>query len=396
MSRPRQVRDLGLPRRVLQDRGALRERGGHHEVLGARHRHEVEHDPRALEPRGPRLHVALGEGDLGAEPLEPLQVKIDRPHPDRAAAGHRDACPAGAGQERAEDQHGRPHGRDQLVRRLDGPERRRPRDGVTVALLDLGAEPLQQGPDGDDIGQARNVLEHDGLRREERGGQERQGRVLRRADTDLAAQRNAAFDDEPGRHLAPSAPRVPARIRGSPGARALSAYRPAARTSPRVAGPCSSPSSTSRWPPGRSHAGASASSRRITLRPSASPVERTEWLPLAHLDGQRRQNGRGEIGRVGHDQVHLARGDATRQRSEEVPLDHLDTPVKAEATDVRPGTGGGRPRLLDGPDGPARAPHGQSARDGARSRAQVKDRGRSPGDRAPAPGRRGPRSRAAG
>src|SRR3546814_8299323 len=62
--------------------------------LRPRHRHDVEDDPRPLEPRRTRLHVALGERDLGPEPLESLQMQIDRSRPDRAAAGHRDARPS--------------------------------------------------------------------------------------------------------------------------------------------------------------------------------------------------------------------------------------------------------------------------------------------------------------
>ena len=195
-----EVRDLRLARRVLEDRRALGERGGHHEVLGARHRHEVEDDPRPFEPRGAGLHVALREHDLGAESLQPLQVEVDRPHPDGAAAGHGDASPARAGEQRAEDQDGRPHGGDELVRGLDGAKPGRPGDGPPLSLLDLAAQALQERPHRGDVGQAGHVLEHDRLRRQQGGGQERQRRVLRRADGHLAAKRDAPLDDEPGRH----------------------------------------------------------------------------------------------------------------------------------------------------------------------------------------------------
>jgi hypothetical protein len=85
----REIRHLGLAGRVLDHGGALGQRRRHHEVLGAGDGDEVGGDARALEPARPRLDVAVLDGDLGAEPGQPLEVLIDGPHADGAAAGQR-------------------------------------------------------------------------------------------------------------------------------------------------------------------------------------------------------------------------------------------------------------------------------------------------------------------
>jgi hypothetical protein len=71
----------------------------------------------ALQPAGPRHHVAVLDGDLGAQLGQALEMLVDRPHADRAAAGQRHARGAVAGDERPEHEHGGAHGRDQLVGR---------------------------------------------------------------------------------------------------------------------------------------------------------------------------------------------------------------------------------------------------------------------------------------
>ena len=89
-----QVDDLGLARGIGDHRLALGERRGHHQVLGRADRRLREADLGAPEPlRGARVDIALVQLDRGAHPLEPLEMEIDRPRADRAAAGQRHPGP---------------------------------------------------------------------------------------------------------------------------------------------------------------------------------------------------------------------------------------------------------------------------------------------------------------
>ncbi len=58
--------------------------------------------------------------DLGAQRREALEVLVDRPHADGAAAGQRNPRVAAAGEQRPQHQHARAHGLDQLVGRVVG------------------------------------------------------------------------------------------------------------------------------------------------------------------------------------------------------------------------------------------------------------------------------------
>ena len=113
-----EVVDLGLLRRVLEDRLALGERRRHQQVLGAGDGDHVGRDARALQAPGAGDDVAVLDDDLGAHRLQPLDVLVDRPRADRAAAGQRDARLAEAREQRAEDEDRRAHRLDELVRRL--------------------------------------------------------------------------------------------------------------------------------------------------------------------------------------------------------------------------------------------------------------------------------------
>ena len=86
-----EVDDLGLARGVEQLRFALGEHRRHHRILGRSDRHHREAEVAAGQPAlgRARLHIAGGELDLRAHAFERLQVQVDRPVADRAAAGQR-------------------------------------------------------------------------------------------------------------------------------------------------------------------------------------------------------------------------------------------------------------------------------------------------------------------
>ena len=113
----REVHDFRFACRVFDDGFAVRERRGHHQVLGASDRHGLEHQARALEPAGARADVSAFDVDLRAHGLQTSDVDIHRARTDGAAARQRDIGLAEARQQRTEHQDGGAHGLHELVRR---------------------------------------------------------------------------------------------------------------------------------------------------------------------------------------------------------------------------------------------------------------------------------------
>ena len=69
----RQLLDLGLAGAVLQGRAAVGQRGGHHEVLGAGDRDQVEDDGGAAQASGARADVSVLERDRAPIASRPLR-----------------------------------------------------------------------------------------------------------------------------------------------------------------------------------------------------------------------------------------------------------------------------------------------------------------------------------
>ena len=133
-----QVDDLGLLGRVLDDRGALGQGGGHEEVVGGGVAGVLEHHLGADQPAAVDVapHLAVGDLEPGAHGGQPVDVEVDGPVAEVVAAGQRHVHLAAAGQEEPEDDHRGPHALHQLVGRhrmevlgrrgRDGERRRRP------------------------------------------------------------------------------------------------------------------------------------------------------------------------------------------------------------------------------------------------------------------------------
>ena len=124
-------------------------------------------------------------------------MKIDRPRADGAAAGQADLCLAETREQRPERKHARTHRFDQLIRRLE------PFDvsGRDLVRAKLGrqhgrAEVLEQTPLRDQVLYVRNIVQRDGLGRQQCRRETRQSRILRPADLDLSFQRIAALDQK--------------------------------------------------------------------------------------------------------------------------------------------------------------------------------------------------------
>jgi hypothetical protein len=155
---------------------------------------------RMLAPFSPSgVGVALDQLDRSAHPLEAVQMQIDRPGADRAAARQRHPGLAGAGEQRPEDQHRGPHLAHQVVRRggvhdLGAMQHDAPRRAGKVAGFD--AEDLQQPPHRCDVHQIRDVLELERLIGQQTGGHQRQRGVLGAADVDPAGKRHTTVDQK--------------------------------------------------------------------------------------------------------------------------------------------------------------------------------------------------------
>jgi hypothetical protein len=201
-----QVRDLRFARGADQPGLALGQGGSHQQVLGRADGDLGEDDLRALESgRRAGPDVAVLQLDLRAQQLQALEVQVDRPRPDGAAAGQRDLGVADAGQKRPEDEDAGTHAPDQVVggQRAGDPARRQlqhpagvPGLGGVAVHVDLDAVLLQQVRHGGDVAQMRQVRERQRLVGQQAGRHQWQGRVLGAADADLALEGLAADDPD--------------------------------------------------------------------------------------------------------------------------------------------------------------------------------------------------------
>ena len=187
----RQVRDLGLARGVDQFALAPGETCRHHQVFRRAHRHEREHVMPALQALGRFcMDIAVGELDLGAQGLQPLQMQIDRPRADGAAAGQRHPGLATARHQRPQHQDAGPHLAHQIVGRggagdLPGGHLQY-MAGAGIAHADLHPMLHQQLHQRGDIGQERQVGERQCLVGQQARRYQGERRVLRAADADRA------------------------------------------------------------------------------------------------------------------------------------------------------------------------------------------------------------------
>ena len=86
------IGDFRLAGRIFENRLALRQGGGHHDIMRCADRNLGEGDDAAAQAaRRFRHHIAAIETDLGAERLKAHQMQIHGPGSDGASAGKRDA-----------------------------------------------------------------------------------------------------------------------------------------------------------------------------------------------------------------------------------------------------------------------------------------------------------------
>src|SRR5439155_8930829 len=127
-----------------------------------------------------------------AEGLKTLQVQIDWPRADDAAARQRHGGLLQTAEQRSHDTDRTTHFPDQIIvtRAFDffGPDA----DGVTLGT-DLCAKPGENLRHELDIAEVGHAPDDARFSRQQRSGQDRQHGVLGAADGDFAVQRDAAF-----------------------------------------------------------------------------------------------------------------------------------------------------------------------------------------------------------
>ncbi len=168
----------------------------HHRVLGAHHARLVEEDPLAAQPVGAELEPPV-DRDLGAELLEGVDVRVERPPADEVAAGRREQCMPEAGEQRAGEQERAADAVGELLVDLG----LRDAGGVDAHLvlarpLGVGAEIGEQREHRVDVADARDVAEHDRLVGEQARGEDRERPVLVAGDPDGPVERAPPFDHE--------------------------------------------------------------------------------------------------------------------------------------------------------------------------------------------------------
>ena len=197
------VDHLRLARRVLDQALAPGEHRRHQGVMRGADRDLGQRYLVAGQPaRRPGDDIAAFELDLGAERLERLQMQIDGPRADGAAAGQRHLRPAAARYQRRKHPEARPHARHHLVWRggVDDLRRGEP-EGLAVARAlarplagdgHIDAVITENAGQQIDVGKPRHVVQRQRLAGEKAGDHQRQRSVLGATDGYGAGQTLAA------------------------------------------------------------------------------------------------------------------------------------------------------------------------------------------------------------
>ena len=185
----RQVGDLGLPGGVVDDRAALRDRGGHHDVLGGADAGPRQAHLLALEDIGPGVDVAVAHLDVHTEALQRGEVHVDGARSEVVAARQRNHRLAAASQQRAEHRYRGPHPADQVV----GGVGLQPLGHVHVQHVVTteprpATEALEQFDHRGDIGDAGHPAQRETALRQRGRRQQLQDAVLGAADLQFAAE----------------------------------------------------------------------------------------------------------------------------------------------------------------------------------------------------------------
>ena len=185
---------------VLHEGLAIRQYGGHQQVFGTRDGDLVEDNVRTLESFGASFQIAVFLSDDGSHFFEALEVQVDGPAADSAAARHGDSRHTAASDQGAENQRAGTHRLDDLVLgdRI-GQVLAADRGAVlrtSVAELDLCTHGHKQFALGFNVLHLRDVLEGDFVFGENGCGHAGKRGVLGSGNTNCTDQRVAAAHDK--------------------------------------------------------------------------------------------------------------------------------------------------------------------------------------------------------
>ena len=192
-----QVHDVGLPGGVFNDGTALGQSGRKDDVHGCAHGHLVQVDPRAAEPAvsGVGVDKAVFHIYVRAKGGHALDMLLDGPHAEVAAAGHGGLGAAEAAKHCADEIIGSPDLAGQVkgyvlimyVRTVD-------LDGGSIDKADLCAHMGQDGQKHVGVADLRDVFNAADAVDHKCCGDDGHGRVFRAADLHLTVEHCAAFD----------------------------------------------------------------------------------------------------------------------------------------------------------------------------------------------------------
>ena len=206
---PGEIRHLGLAGRIFEDSPAVRQRGGHEQVLGARNGNGIEYDMRTAQAVGTRLDEAVFDGHLRTHCLQARYVQVHGPRADRAAARQGDVGLTETGDQRTQHENRGAHGLHEFVRRLAA---------IHSPGIDFDAEPvidrhfrphhLQQRQHRRHVLEVRDIADDDRARGQQGSGEYGQGGILGARDVYRAGEPDAAADRQLIQAAAPRPPRA--------------------------------------------------------------------------------------------------------------------------------------------------------------------------------------------
>ena len=190
-----QVHNVRLLGGVFDDGAALGQHGGHHDIHGGAYGHYVQIYGCAGETAG--LGTGLNEAALHlhlcAHGAEALDMLVDGPHTEVAAAGHGHGSLAKAAQQSADEIVRGADTAGQIIGRMGGTDGMAIQlHGVAVQHPDPGAQLLQNIQQQRNIADLRDVFNAAGAVHQQGGGDDGNGGILRAADGNFTKKRPTA------------------------------------------------------------------------------------------------------------------------------------------------------------------------------------------------------------
>ena len=192
-----QVHDVRLLGGIFDGGGALGQGRSHHDVHGSAHADHVQIHGSAGQAAALGHGLAqVALGDLRAHGPEALDVLVDGPDAEIAAAGHGHSSLAEAAQQRAQQVIAGPDPAHQLEGRLGGVHMAAvDLHRVSVQHPDAGPQLLQNGEQQRHVADLGDVFNAADPVHQQGGGDDGNGGIFCAADGDLAHQRTAAMND---------------------------------------------------------------------------------------------------------------------------------------------------------------------------------------------------------